>query len=135
VQIGIRGPLGDISQDDWAMNNFRAVITTEDFVQKGVKEVGQIVREVVGDSPTFLSFDLDAIDPADVPGVADPEIDGIRIREMMQLLDGFRGLNLIGADVVCLCPPLDNPSQISAITASLLLHEFVTLIADRHFSP
>lgn len=133
VQIGIRGPLGDLNQDAWAEENFRAVITTEEFVEKGVDAVGKIVRDVVGDSPTFLSFDLDAIDPADVPGVADPEIDGIRIREMMQLLDGFRGLNLIGADVVCLCPPLDNPCQISAMTASLLLHEFVTLIADRHF--
>lgn len=134
VQIGIRGPMGDLGMDAWSEEHFAAVITTEAFLEQGVPAVLRTVREAVGDSPTFLSFDLDAIDPSEVPGVADPEIDGLRIREIMKLLDGFRGLNLIGADVVCLCPPMDNPSQISAMTASLLLHEFVTLIADRHFN-
>jgi guanidinopropionase len=133
VQIGIRGPMGDLDMDAWAEENFAAVITTEAFVENGVESVLNTVREVVGDGPTFLSFDLDVIDPSEMPAVADPEIDGLRIREIMQLLDGFRGLNLIGADVVCLCPAIDNPSQISAMTASLLLHQFVTLIADRHF--
>lgn len=133
IQIGIRGPQGDLSMDDWALENFAAVITTDAFIEQGVDAVLEKVRQVVGDGPTFLSFDLDAIDPSEAPGVADPEINGLRIREIMKLLDGFRGLNLMGADIVCYCPPLDNPSQITAMTASLLLLQFVTLIADRHF--
>jgi guanidinopropionase len=133
VQVGIRGPMGDLTMDDWAQENFAAVITTDSFVEQGVASVLETVRKVVGDGPTYLSFDLDVIDPGDAPGVADPEINGIRIREIMELLDGFRGLNLVGADVVCFCPPLDNPSQITAMTSSLLLLQFVTLIADRHF--
>ena len=125
--------MGDLTIDDWAQENFAAVITTDSFVEQGVASVLETVRKVVGDGPTYLSFDLDVIDPGDAPGVADPEINGIRIREIMELLDGFRGLNLVGADVVCFCPPLDNPSQITAMTSSLLLLQFVTLIADRHF--
>ncbi len=131
VQIGIRGPMGDLTMDDWAKENFSALITTEAFLERGVASVLQTVRDVVGDGPTYLSFDLDVIDPSEAPGVADPEIDGLRIRKIMKLLNGLRGLNLMGADVVCLSPPLDNPSQITAMTSSVLMLQFVTLIADR----
>lgn len=134
VQIGIRGPMGSLAMDDWAEQNFAAVISTESFLEQGVDSVLKKVREVVGDGPTYLSFDLDVIDPSEAPGVADPEIDGLRIREIMKLLDGFRGLNLMGADVVCFSPPLDSACQITAMTVSLLLLEFVTLIADKMHS-
>jgi guanidinopropionase len=130
VQIGIRGPMGDLSMDDWALEHFASVITTDEFLEMGVEAVLKNVRQVVGDGPVYLSFDLDVIDPSEAPGVADPEINGLRIREIMNLLDGFRGLNLMGADVVCFCPPLDAPSQITAMTVSLLMLQFVTLIAD-----
>jgi len=130
VQIGMRGPVALLEQDDWSNENFAAVITTESFVEQGEESVIKKVREVVGDGPTYLSFDLDAIDPVDAPGVADPEINGLRIREIMKVIHGFRGLNLMGADIVCYCPPVDNPSQITALTSCQLLHEFVTLIAE-----
>jgi guanidinopropionase len=130
VQIGIRGPLGLLDMDDWAKANFARVITTEEFVNRGVNDVLADVRRVIGDGPAYLSFDLDAIDPAYAPGVADPELDGLTIREVVKLLHGFRGMHLMGADVVCYCPPLDNPAQITALTASLLLLELVTLMAE-----
>jgi agmatinase len=85
---------------------------------------------VVGGDPAYLSFDLDALDPAYAPGVADPELDGLTLHEVRKLLHGLRGVNLMGADFVCYRPPLDNPSQITALTISLLMHEAVTLIAD-----
>jgi guanidinopropionase len=131
VQIGIRGPLAAPNQDDWAEHSGFRVITTEEFVTTGVDPVIREVRRVVGDGPAYLSFDLDALDPAYAPGVADPELDGLTLREVRKLLHGLRGVNLMGADFVCYCPPLDNPSQITALTISLLMHEAVTLIADR----
>jgi guanidinopropionase len=95
-----------------------------------VDQVLQEVRRVIGDGPAYLSFDLDALDPAYAPGVADPELDGLTLREVRKLLHGLRGVNLMGADFVCYCPPLDNPAQITALTVSLLMLEAVTLIAD-----
>lgn len=133
VQIGMRGAMAHLQMDDWAREHFAHVITTEEFVKRGGEEVLRDVRQVIGDGPTYLSFDLDAIDPAYAPAVADPEIDGLTIREVMQFLHGLRGLNLIGGDIVCFCPPLDNPGQITALTISAMMLEYVSLIADyRH---
>lgn len=131
IQIGIRGAMGDVAQDDWARQNFAAVITTEAFLEQGPEAVAAKARAVVGDRPAYLSFDIDAFDPADAPGAATPEVNGLRVREILKVIHGFRGLNLMGADIVCYCPPLDNPCQITALLASHLLLEFVTLIADR----
>jgi guanidinopropionase len=131
VQIGIRGALALFEQDDWSNENFASVITTASFLEQGEASVVKKVREIVGDGPTYLSFDLDALDPSEAPGVADPEMNGLTMREIMKVIHGFRGLNLMGADIVCYCPPLDNPSQMTAIASSYLLHEFVTLIAEK----
>ena len=131
VQIGIRGPMALLEQDDWSFENFASVITTESFLEMGEAAVVQKVREVVGDGPTYLSFDIDVLDPVDAPGVADPEVDGLRIREIMKVIRGFRGLNLMGADIVCYCPPVDNPCQLTALVSAQMLLEFVTLIAEK----
>lgn len=130
VQIGIRGHMAMLEMDDWARENFARVITTRDVVEQGVEAVIAQVREVVGDGPTYLSFDLDVLDPAYAPAVADPEVDGLTTREVMRLVQGFRGLDLFGADIVCFTPPLDNPAQITALTISSLMLEMVTLMAD-----
>jgi guanidinopropionase len=131
VQIGIRGPMGDPSMDDWSRENFAEVITTQSFLEMGPRTVLEKTRAIVGDQPVYLSFDLDVIDPSEAPAVADPEMNGLRLREILQVIHGLRGLNFMGADIVCYCPPLDTPSQITGLTASFLLHEFVTLIAER----
>lgn len=130
VQIGIRGPMGSLEQDVWAQEHFARVIPTEEVVTRGVDHVRQEIRRVVGDGPVYLSFDLDVLDPTYAPGVADPEVDGLTVREVRQVLHGLRGVNLMGGDIVCYCPPLDNPGQLTALTASQLLLDFLTLIAD-----
>jgi len=130
VQIGIRGHMASLTMDDWAKANFAQVITTQDVVKQGVESVLRDIRGIIGDGPTYLSFDLDAIDPTYAPGVADPEVNGLTVREVVQLLQGFRGVNLMGADIVCYCPPLDNAAQITALTISSMMLELVTLIAD-----
>lgn len=131
IQIGLRGHMGDRTMDDWAKETFAEFFSTKSFLKQGPESVLQKALPVVGDRPTYLTFDLDVIDPCEAPGVADPELNGLRLREILQVIHGFRGLNIIGADIVCYCPPLDNPSQITAITGSMLMFEFATLIAER----
>lgn len=131
VQIGIHGPMPGLDADDWAKGNFARVVSRESIAEAGVPAIVRDLRQVIGDGPVYLSIDLDVLDPAYAPAVADPEVDGLTIREMMGFMHGLRGLNLIGADIVCYCPPLDNPAQTTALVASELLLECVSLIADR----
>ena len=129
IQIGLRGPMAVLMQDDWAREHFTEV-TLQDVIDRGVDWVTSEVHRVVGSGPTYLSFDLDVIDIAYAPGVADPEVQGMTTREVFRLLNQLRGVNLVGADIVCFCPPLDNPAQITALTASEILLQFVALTAE-----
>jgi guanidinopropionase len=88
------------------------------------------VHRVVGRGPTYLSFDVDVLDLACAPAVADPEVDGMMTREVFALLNKLRGINIVGADIVCFCPPLDTPAQTTALTISELMLQFVSHIAD-----
>lgn len=129
VQIGFHGPIAAFEQDQWALDHFR-VITLAEAISSGIDAVAEEVRRIVGGGPTYISLDLDVLDISYAPAVADPEVNGMTARELFGLLDQFRGLNICGADIVCLCPPLDGPAQITTLTACGALLEFVTLIAD-----
>lgn len=129
VQIGLHGAMGDANQDDYSLEHFR-VLMLDEVVDKGIAYAAEEVRRVVGDGPTYLSIDLDVLDIAYAPAVADPEVNGMTAREFFGLLDRFRGLNICGADVVCFCPPLDGPAQTTALTASEILLHFANLTAQ-----
>lgn len=120
VQIGFHGPVGTFEQDDWSKDHY-TVITLDDVLEQGVERVGAEVRRIVGGGPTYLSVDLDVLDIAYAPAVADPEVSGMTTREFFALLNRFRGINLVGADIACFCPPLDNPGQTTALVVSELL--------------
>ena len=130
VQIGIRGAMGDLHQDEWAHNAGYRIIEIDEFNDIGVNAVIEESRSIVGDRPTYVSFDLDVLDPAYAPAVADPETGGISINEAIKFIRGLRGLDFIGADIVCFTPHLD-PTRITALNASSILHELVTVMADR----
>jgi guanidinopropionase len=132
IQIGIRGAMGDLRQDDWAHDAGYRIIEIDEFNDIGVDSVIAEARRIIGDDdkPTYISWDLDVLDPAYAPAVADPETDGISINEAIKLIRGFRGINIIGADIVCFTPHLDT-TRITALNASSILHELVTIIADR----
>ena len=86
-------------------------------------------RRVVGDGPTYVSFDVDGIDPVYTPGTGTPEVGGITTREAMALLRGLRGLDLIGGDVVEVAPPFD-PSGNTALVGATLMYEILCLLAE-----
>jgi guanidinopropionase len=95
----------------------------------GVDAVIREARRVAGDGPTYISFDIDALDPVFAPGTGTPEFAGITSREANRLLRGLRGLNLIGADVVEVSPPFD-PSGATALAAANIAFEILCLLAE-----
>jgi guanidinopropionase len=106
------------------------VITIEEFEDIGWKAVAEQAKAIVGDGPVYLTFDVDGLDPAYTPGTGTPESGGITMREAQRLLREFAGVNIIGADVVEVSPPLD-PSGMTAMNGATILFEILCLLAER----
>lgn len=129
VQIGLRGAISDASNYDFARAAGIRLIFIEEFIGRGPQDVMAEVRALLGDRATYLSFDIDVLDPSFAPGTGTPEIGGMTTREAQAILRLAQGLNLIGADLVEVSPPFD-PSGLTAITASTLLFELLCIVAD-----
>jgi len=129
VQIGIRGSIYGPGDMDFAESTGMRVIYMEEFCKLGEDKVIAETRRVVGDGPTYISFDVDGLDPVYAPGTGTPEIGGISTREAQHILRGLQGLNLIGGDVVEVSPPFD-PSGNTALVGATLMFEIMCLLAD-----
>ncbi len=129
VQIGIRGSMDGADERDWACAQGIRVITMDEAAARGMPEVAAEARSIAGLGPTYLSFDIDSLDPAYAPGTGTPEIGGLTTREALTLLRSMRGLDLVGADLVEVAPPLD-PSGLTALTGGQLAFEILCLLAD-----
>ena len=129
IQIGIRGTLHDPDQWKFSFDSGITVITMEDFEDLGYSYVITKIKEVVGDSPVYVSFDVDCLDPVYAPGTGTPEIGGFTSREALRMLEGIGGLNVIGGDVVEVCPPFDTHDQITALTGATIMFEILCLVA------
>jgi agmatinase len=127
IQIGIRGPAEPVWQ--FSYESGMTVIHIEDFVKMGVEEIIRKARDVVGDGPTYISFDVDGLDPAYAPGTGTPEVGGLTTREALALMRGLRGLNLVGGDVVEVAPQYD-PTTNTARTAAQMMFEICCLLAE-----
>jgi len=128
VQIGIRGGQNITQSWDYSEKNFR-VIYMHEFINRTVPDVVAEVREIMGDRKTYISFDIDAICPSYAPGTGTPEFGGLTPREAIQLLRGFRGLNLIGADLVEVSPSFDQTGGTAQLGAHMM-YEMLCLLAD-----
>lgn len=129
IQIGIRGAQN--SEEGWTFSQEAGmrVIFMEEFTAMGVEAVIAEARRVVGDGPTYISFDVDGLDPVYAPGTGTPEIGGLTTIEAQALLRGLRGLNLVGGDVVEVAPPFD-PSGNTALVGATLMYEILCLLAE-----
>jgi len=129
VQIGIRGSIND--RDIWKFSHDQGmrVIYIEEFYEMGVRAVIDEARSVVGDGPTYISFDVDGLDPVYAPGTGTPEVGGLTTLEAQMLIRGLKGLNLIGGDVVEVAPPFD-PSGNTALTGATIMFEILCVLAD-----
>ena len=129
VQIGIRGSIYAPDDMDFAESAGMRVIYMEEFAKLGPAKVVEITRRVVGDGPTYISFDVDGLDPVFAPGTGTPEIGGMTTREAQEVVRGLQGLNLIGGDVVEVSPPFD-PSGNTALVGATFMFEIMCLLAD-----
>lgn len=129
IQIGIRGSQNSEEGWDFAQNSGIRVIFVEEFVRMGVEEVIATARQMVGDGPTYISFDIDSLDPAFAPGTGTPEVGGLTSVEAQLLLRGLSGLDLIGGDVVEVCPPFD-PSGNTALVGATMMYEMLCILAE-----
>jgi len=128
IHVGIRGPLYDANDlvDD-ASFGF-SIVRATDFDRLGVDEIIRRARERIGDAPVYLSVDIDVLDPAFAPGTGTPEMGGFNSRELLALLRGLPGGQLVAADVVEVSPAYDH-AEITALAAATIGYEVMSLMA------
>ena len=127
IQIGIRGP----AEPQWAFSyeSGMTVIHIEELYEMGIRAVIAKAREVVGDGPTYISFDVDGLDPVYAPGTGTPEAGGFNMFEAMQMMRGLTGLNIVAGDVVEVAPPWD-PSGVTGLNGAQMMFEILCLMAE-----
>ena len=129
IQIGLRG--SRFSPDDikWGQDKGFTCITFDDYERMGRDAVISKIREVLGKGPTYMTIDIDGIDPAWAPGTGVPEIGGLSPRDVQVMVRGLQGLALVGGDI-CEVAPCFDPTGITAITAANLMWEMLCVLAD-----
>lgn len=133
IQLGMRGnpikPREDVTHSQLGYK----LIPAEEYFELGIERTIEIIRERVGDMPLYITFDLDVLDPTEAPAVSnmEPMQRGLRAWECEKIFHGLRGMNVIGADIVCMIPTKDTAANITSMTAMALMFEFIALISDR----
>jgi agmatinase len=128
IQVGMRGSIYD--EGDWndAKEMGFDLVPTDEVRRLGLPAVIERIRERVGNAKTYVSFDVDFVDPAFAPGTGTPEIGGFTSREAQEFVRGLAGLEIVGCDVVEVYPAYDH-AQITALLAANVAHEFLSLLA------
>lgn len=129
VQIGIRGSLYAADDMDWALDQGIRVITIEELREIGIAGAVAEALRVAGAGRTYLTFDIDSLDPAYAPGTGTPEIGGLTSFEAQQIVRGLAPLDLVGADLVEVSPPLDV-GNITALAGATILFEILCILAE-----
>lgn len=127
-QVGIRGSFGDAEERAFGARHGAQVYGAELIEDLGIRSVATRIRAALGDRPTYLSFDVDGLDPASAPGTGTPVPGGLSAREVLGLLQALRGIKVVGMDVVEICPSRDT-HDLTARLGAQLLYEGLALAA------
>ncbi|WP_127114701.1 agmatinase [Shimia sediminis] len=130
VQIGIRGTAYDREDIDFAASVGIRIIKIEEFFQRGVADVMAEAREIVGTGDTYVSYDIDFVDPTYAPGTGTPEVGGPNSFQALQVVRELDGLNIIGADMVEVSPPFDESGGTAFLGVSIMF-ELLCVMAKR----
>ena len=130
IQIGIRGAANSDECWEFGPKHGIRIVYIEEFNKLGVEKVISEVKRVVGEGRTYVSFDIDSIDPSYAPGTGTPEIGGLTTIEAQGLIRGLRGLNLVGADVVEVSPPFDSSGN-TALIGATVMYEILCILAEK----
>lgn len=132
VQIGIRGSVYDPDEHGWAKAQGIRFIYMEEFVKSGGSRVMEEARAIVGAGRTYVTFDVDSIDPSMAPGTGTPEIGGFTTREAQEMVRLLNGVNIVGADVVEVSPPFDIGGQTALVGATMMFELLCVMAAMVH---
>lgn len=127
IQIGIRAPMQRDTWD-WTLEHGVTILTAQQVHAMSPEAVAARAREVVGEGPTYLSFDIDALDPAFAPGTGTPEVGGLASWQVQAILRGLGGIDFRGMDVVEVSPAYDV-SEITALAAAAVVWEYLALVS------
>ena len=120
IQIGIRGTQYDREDLDFADSVGIRVIKIEEFFDRGIEDVMAEAREIVGEKETYISYDIDFIDPAFAPGTGTPEVGGPNSYEALKVVRELSGVKIIAADMVEVSPPFDPSSNTAFLGVSVM---------------
>ncbi|ANT60448.1 agmatinase [Salipiger sp. CCB-MM3] len=130
VQIGIRGPMYDHEDRDFAKAVGIRIIPIEEFHARGVEDVMAEAREIVGTEPTYVSYDIDFVDPAFAPGTGTPEIGGPNSYQALQVVRELMGLNIAGADLVEVSPPFDSTGGTAFLGVTIMFELLCAMVGQ-----
>ena len=119
VMLGIRGSLYDPDDMKWAKDQGVTIITIDEYYKMGFEKSMKIVKDILGDAPSYFTFDIDGIDPTYAPGTGTPEVGGFNVREAQLIIRELNQINFIGADVVEVSPPFDVNNMTSLVGATI----------------
>jgi agmatinase len=126
LQVGLRGQLYGPADMDFDREHKIAVITAEEFHERGVGLVHNKLKAFQG-CKTYLSLDIDIVDPAFAPGTGTPQVGGLSSAQILDLVRALKGLNLVGCDLVEVSPPYDSAELTSLLAANLLFEQLCLL--------
>ncbi|MCX7663342.1 MAG: agmatinase [Tepidimonas fonticaldi] len=127
-QIGLRGTGYAADDFDWPRAQGFHIVPAHEVWWRSLAPLMAEVRAAIGpDTPTYLSFDIDGIDPAYAGGTGTPEVGGLSVPQALEIVRGCRGLNLVGCDLVEVSPPYD-PSGSTALLGANLLYEMLCVL-------
>lgn len=128
VRIEICGTRGG-DDVEWGLEQGIRILTTDGLYGTGHDAIIDEARSIVGDAPTYITFDIDSIDPSFAPSIGTPEIGGFTTLEAQRMVRQLAGLNLIGVDVVEVCPPF-VPSGGTAWGGASVMFELLCLLCE-----
>ena len=128
IQIGIRGTVNDPNMWGFSRESGMRVLPMEEFHDQGWRFALAEAKRVIGDGPTYFSFDIDSLDPVYAPGTGTPEAGGLSTLEALRLLRGLTGASFVGADLVEVSPPFDH-AGITSLHGASILFELLCLLA------
>ena len=126
IQIGIRSPV-QREVWDWTIAQGVTILTGQDVQEMGPAAVADRIHAVTGGEPSYLSFDIDALDPAFAPGTGTPEIGGLASWQAQAILRRLRGIDFVGMDVVEVAPAYDV-AEITALAAATVVWEYLAMM-------
>ncbi|KAM0722974.1 hypothetical protein Q7P37_001172 [Cladosporium fusiforme] len=136
IHAGIRAPTGNKHHD---LKNDKAcgfeIFTARELDRSGTQGLIDKLKQRVQGTKVYISVDIDVLDPAYAPATGTAEVGGWTTRELLTVLDGLSGLEVIGADVVEVAPIYDNPGEVTTLAAAEVVHSLIQLMADKPVQP